>query len=93
MAWEIPNSLRSPGVSVRNRVYLMILRYVHVSTSSSCHVINDRIHLDEEPEQFGSEICKPLTLWMIGQYLLLTAACWGLIATTCDAAYTLGGHG
>jgi hypothetical protein len=41
------------------------------------HVIDDRIGLDQESVQFGSEMCKRPSLQMIGQYLLLAVSRWG----------------
>ena len=41
------------------------------------HVMDDRIDLGDEPQQFGSEMCKRPSLRMIGQYVLLAVSCWG----------------
>ena len=41
------------------------------------HVMDDRIDLGDEPEQFGSKTCKRPSLRMIGQYVLLAVSCWG----------------
>jgi hypothetical protein len=41
------------------------------------HVLDDRIGLDEESQQFGSEMCKRPSVQMIGQYLLFAVSCWG----------------
>lgn len=40
------------------------------------HIMNDRIDLGQEREQFGSEMRKRPSLRMAGQYLLVAASCW-----------------